>query len=75
MGEVWGKRDAYDGDDVSMLILAGVGFLFPLHDCDEGTTMLVEVKEEGGMYVWELFPKDCRTGFEQGRGGGASLYE
>lgn len=26
---------AYDGDDVSMLILAGVGLLFPLHDCDE----------------------------------------
>ena len=27
------KEDTYDGDDVAMVILASVAFLFPLHDC------------------------------------------
>lgn len=52
---------AYDGDDVPMLILAGVGLLFPLHDCDERATMFWGwVKEAGGMVMGSLF-KGCRT--------------
>ena len=37
--------DAYDGDDVAMVILASVAFLFPLHDCGLERRRVIEVEE------------------------------
>ena len=44
-----GREDTYDGDDVAMLILASITFLFPLHDCGCERGMVMIVKDQAGM--------------------------
>ena len=38
-------RGTYNGDHVSLFILASVAFLFPLHDCGCDAKILVGVRE------------------------------
>ena len=42
-------KGTYDGDDVSMFVLASVAFLFPLHDGGRDAANLVEVKERAAV--------------------------
>ena len=53
----------YDGDDVAMLILASVAFLFPLHDGGGERTMLVEDGRKEQECVELPEGKDYKTGF------------
>lgn len=46
-------KGTYDGDNVSMFILAGVTLLFPLHDCCGVRTVSDEWNKQGSMELRE----------------------
>ena len=54
--------DTYDRDHVSMIILASVTFLLPLHDCGCDVKLLSEVKERAA--ICEAQKMDSKRGLQ-----------